>query len=229
MPVRLDPFQNIVGVNWGGRLAALCDIFVTFGTTATPVQDRDKWSLVVILLTPEVSGQLGLIDAEESFSGLDSIFNGASYQVQFMGFQEGSGAFQPDRRLGTFKNCVVIPNDISGGVPETANLRIFARSPDSSLPNIASVSTVFGFGRDLVQPNSYWIQEGEGLSWSYFPITSPLPEVLDKTFVQAQRERSATIWGQRSRINGPYADFGTLRLNFRTGSAEMTQPENEET
>lgn len=224
MPVRLDPYQNIVAVNWGGKLAALCQIGMIIENLG-----QNRWMLALDMQTPEVSGPIGGIDETESITGFDSIFNGSSYQIQTTLFQEGSGALKPDGRLSSFRGAFIIPNEIDGGISEVVDLRVYGRSADAGLPTVAAVLVDFAFGPDLVVPDAYWFGQSEGLLWSYTPLVNPLPESLTLTFVRAQRERTFAFWGQRAFVRsvpilGPVADFGTLRLNFRTGSAEMLPP-----
>lgn len=227
MPVRLDPFQNIVGVNWGGKLAALCQLGMIIENL-----NQNRWMMALDMVSPDVSGPIGGIDETESISGFGSIFNGASYQIQTTLFQEGSGILKPDGRENNFRGGFVIPNAIDGGLPEVVNLRVYGRSADAGLPTVAAIIVDFAFGPDLVVPNAYWFGQPEGLLWSYTDLVDPLPENLNLQFVRAQRERRFAFWGQRAFIRtvpilGPVADFGTLRLNFRRGSAEMLPPSTE--
>lgn len=222
MPVRLDPFQNIVGVNWGGRLAAICELAFDFeGLGLNP------WMINVVVNAPESLGPIGGLADGDSVTGLTEYIDGEFYTVHSFIRRDG---FDNDPRFPGFRGVWVRPLEISGGFPEVVELRIFGRSTDSSLPTVAVVYGTFGFGLELFQPGQFVGRRLEGLLWEHWPIQIPLPNEYETTVVRATRERRFERWGNRAFIRtidglGLVADFGTLRLNFRTGGHELLPPD----
>jgi len=221
MPVRLDPFQNIIAVNWGGRLAPVCELAFIFENLG-----QNPWMINVQTVTPETLGPVGGFADGDLASGLIEYIDGEFYTVHSYIRRDG---FDNDPRFPGYRGVWVRPLEITR-IPEIVELRIFGRSTDAGLPTVAAIIGTFGFGLDLFQPGEFIAKSPEGLIWEHYPITIPRPNEFEVTAVRADRERRFELWGNRAFVRtldglGPVADFGTLRLNFRTGSAELMPPD----
>lgn len=229
MPVRLDPFKNIVGVNWGGLLSPVCSLAIV---PEYSLGDEPEWIAVFQIVAPEESPLIGGTVAGEGSIDYLPYYFGQDFvlisKLDRIGFDD-------DGREPSYRSFTVRPQAVTGGTSPVVDIRIFLRSTSEELPSVAAVIGIFGFGRELVRGNDTIVEKRpEGLIWEYFDFNDPLPNEFTTRAIRADRENRFEFWGNRAfnreipgapALVGTVADFGTLRLNFQRGTAEMLPPD----
>lgn len=208
MPIRLDPFQNIVGVNWGARpLEIPCTFRVDYGGPAFGT--TLAWTTQFQMIEPEVSEFVG---GETSFRHFGEFYQLASGSNFSIGFHEQS--------VRPIEGATIKQKD--------ARVRVFAVGP--TLPTSCTIRVRFGFGPNAdapVRTVHYFSRDGWTLyppGWLNYPRDVPI--LIDTQFQRSKEYGLITpVVRTVSGLPGDVADLGTLLLNFAQGDSSWLPPE----
>lgn len=216
MPVRLDPFQNIVGVNWGGKLAPIAYVSLL-------LEDNLGKFVIPSMVAPDESGFI-------ETGANASVFFGPEYKIQG-GLQFFS---DPDSNVGGFGYRYAMITPMVSTASSIVDVRLLCESRIGSLPNIGRIQVIFGMERRLADPNNTVIFRETGIvdgerEWAVSEEQLPVPEGTIFRAVYSPNDRRFVFWGSRSFFRevptlGQVADFGTVRMNFRRLTAEVIPP-----
>lgn len=216
MPIRLDPFQNIVGVNWGNiRLIPACTFRVDYGGTGFPTSPL-PFTTVIQMTHPE---QSTFVSHFLSLDGTFFAFVGEHYDML------GGSRFN----IG-FHEFGIRPVEDDPDPQAEVTVRIFTKPEFGDLPERCDIKVRFGFGPDATMGvRTVWYVSR--LEFNLSPINGAyiyprdVPFIVNSQFQEIRDFNNLTAVIREISGLGSVADFGTLNLNFQRGTMAYLPPD----
>jgi hypothetical protein len=216
MPVRLDPFQNIVGVNWGGiRLINACTFRVDYRGPAFGLSL--PFSTVAQMTTPDQ------IEAYTVSEGLPNNLPPSAAGDRFV-LSAGTGV-----EIGFHEFGIRPIEDAPDPDPEV-QVRIFALPIFGQSPGTCDIKVRFGFGPVVTMSNqTVWYASRLGFDLSpangAYIYPRNVPFIVNSQFQEIRDFNGVTRVIRSIPGIGTVSDFGTLQLNFQRGTMAYVPPE----